>query len=127
MLLPLIVRSRWATHAANNCAFNAAKSLASGTGTNQLRRYQPSSPSTPPFSLPLAGLQYSLRYPQCERNAMIRSVSMRDRKSTRLNSSHRCISYAVFCLKKKINVHADQMIQPTVARKHIGTAQHFEN
>src|SRR5437762_5924360 len=27
--------------------------------------------------------------------------SWRDRKSTRLNSSHRCISYAVFCLKKK--------------------------
>src|SRR5438094_6990838 len=27
-----------------------------------------------------------------------------DRKSTRLNSSHRTISYAVFCLKKK-NVH----------------------
>src|SRR6516164_625988 len=26
-----------------------------------------------------------------------------DRKSTRLNSSHRSISYAVFCLKKKIN------------------------
>src|SRR5437762_5160671 len=26
---------------------------------------------------------------------------LRDRKSTRLNSSHRCISYAVFCLKKK--------------------------
>src|SRR5437762_5190203 len=25
-----------------------------------------------------------------------------DRKSTRLNSSHRCISYAVFCLKKEI-------------------------
>src|SRR5437764_2697666 len=30
-------------------------------------------------------------------------VGWRDRKSTRLNSSHRCISYAVFCLKKKIN------------------------
>src|SRR5258708_29560164 len=27
----------------------------------------------------------------------------RDRKSTRLNSSHQIISYAVFCLKKKIN------------------------
>src|SRR5690606_42116387 len=27
--------------------------------------------------------------------------SMRDRKSTRLNSSHVKISYAVFCLKKK--------------------------
>src|SRR2546430_13072679 len=28
-----------------------------------------------------------------------------DRKSTRLNSSHSQISYAVFCLKKKKNVH----------------------
>src|SRR5437764_13163928 len=28
-------------------------------------------------------------------------ILARDRKSTRLNSSHRCISYAVFCLKKK--------------------------
>src|SRR5258708_14773850 len=28
---------------------------------------------------------------------------MRDRKSTRLNSSHQIISYAVFCLKKKNN------------------------
>src|SRR3989454_1628149 len=30
----------------------------------------------------------------------------RDRKSTRLNSSHLVISYAVFCLKKKIVRHA---------------------
>src|SRR2546427_1498564 len=29
----------------------------------------------------------------------------RDRKSTRLNSSHSQISYAVFCLKKKKNNH----------------------
>src|SRR5205807_10019385 len=28
-----------------------------------------------------------------------------DRKSTRLNSSHLVISYAVFCLKKKIIIH----------------------
>src|SRR5438094_1301777 len=28
-------------------------------------------------------------------------VEIKDRKSTRLNSSHRTISYAVFCLKKK--------------------------
>src|SRR5258708_19074397 len=28
-------------------------------------------------------------------------VGIRDRKSTRLNSSHQIISYAVFCLKKK--------------------------
>src|SRR5947208_10799502 len=30
-----------------------------------------------------------------------RGRSLRDRKSTRLNSSHQIISYAVFCLKKK--------------------------
>src|SRR5437764_11195643 len=29
------------------------------------------------------------------------TIIARDRKSTRLNSSHRCISYAVLCLKKK--------------------------
>src|SRR5206468_10411970 len=34
------------------------------------------------------------------RTALIRSPT-RDRKSTRLNSSHDQISYAVFCLKKK--------------------------
>src|SRR3712207_8005413 len=33
--------------------------------------------------------------------ALIRGVSSSDRKSTRLNSSHANISYAVFCLKKK--------------------------
>src|SRR5258708_14898849 len=31
--------------------------------------------------------------------------SMLDRKSTRLNSSHQIISYAVFCLKKKKDTH----------------------
>src|SRR2546428_9119379 len=30
-----------------------------------------------------------------------------DRKSTRLNSSHDQISYAVFCLKKKKNTHRE--------------------
>src|SRR5437879_1827671 len=34
-------------------------------------------------------------------NSQLALASRRDRKSTRLNSSHRCISYAVFCLKKK--------------------------
>src|SRR5256886_4101021 len=33
-----------------------------------------------------------------------------DRKSTRLNSSHSQISYAVFCLKKKKNVHEDRAV-----------------
>src|SRR5262245_62404912 len=35
------------------------------------------------------------------------SVRMRDRKSTRLNSSHLGISYAVFCLKKKKETDKD--------------------
>src|SRR5438309_6958753 len=33
--------------------------------------------------------------------ACTRRIGSRDRKSTRLNSSHSSISYAVFCLKKK--------------------------
>src|SRR2546422_1293270 len=36
------------------------------------------------------------------------SRSQKDRKSTRLNSSHGYISYAVFCLKKKKN-HTPQL------------------
>src|SRR3712207_7497668 len=36
---------------------------------------------------------------------------LRDRKSTRLNSSHANISYAVFCLKKKIkNDHLSNLV-----------------
>src|SRR5439155_25379519 len=38
-----------------------------------------------------------------------------DRKSTRLNSSHVAISYAVFCLKKK-NKHDDHFIEESAAR-----------
>src|SRR5437762_4894693 len=38
-------------------------------------------------------------------NQLPLSSSWADRKSTRLNSSHRCISYAVFCLKKKKQLH----------------------
>src|SRR3712207_8473230 len=35
--------------------------------------------------------------------AILTAQDLRDRKSTRLNSSHANISYAVFCLKKKQN------------------------
>src|SRR5438094_3274624 len=41
-----------------------------------------------------------------ERLARVEAVERSDRKSTRLNSSHRTISYAVFCLKKKKMKHA---------------------
>src|SRR3712207_7261282 len=36
-----------------------------------------------------------------DRHVLVRVGDDRDRKSTRLNSSHANISYAVFCLKKK--------------------------
>src|SRR5258708_14445432 len=39
-----------------------------------------------------------------------RHVVRRDRKSTRLNSSHQIISYAVFCLKKKKNTNVRVII-----------------
>src|SRR5205085_11241278 len=43
--------------------------------------------------------------------ALLRAVTVKDRKSTRLNSSHSQISYAVFCLKKKKrNVGTGSMI-----------------
>src|ERR1039458_5515544 len=48
------------------------------------------------------------------------SRSCRDRKSTRLNSSHLGISYAVFCLKKKKTRSDEQywMARGTLARSH---------
>src|SRR2546422_2350681 len=39
-----------------------------------------------------------------------------DRKSTRLNSSHGYISYAVFCLKKKKNRHEEHIPTPLAMR-----------
>src|SRR5438067_6013588 len=41
-----------------------------------------------------------------------------DRKSTRLNSSHVSISYAVFCLKKKKNRATTVVDQPDNYRDH---------
>src|SRR5438876_5398127 len=43
-----------------------------------------------------------------------------DRKSTRLNSSHPSISYAVFCLKKKKKTHT-----PTHSVKQLNTARDY--
>src|SRR5437764_9070906 len=45
-------------------------------------------------------------------------ASSTDRKSTRLNSSHRCISYAVFCLKKNIYVSKTKLQQLTMSDRH---------
>src|SRR5437762_10849105 len=45
------------------------------------------------------------------RSLLLRAPSRLDRKSTRLNSSHRCISYAVFCLKKKKTKNTKQPLE----------------
>src|SRR2546422_5309846 len=42
----------------------------------------------------------------------------KDRKSTRLNSSHGYISYAVFCLKKKNSIVTFRAIQLTIPPLH---------
>src|SRR3989454_8261465 len=54
--------------------------------------------------LPLQSITLDL---EDEKNPRINvTVRSEDRKSTRLNSSHLVISYAVFCLKKKKTAHA---------------------
>src|SRR5207248_8191075 len=44
-----------------------------------------------------------------------------DRKSTRLNSSHRTISYAVFCLKKKNRLLSKLAFHPDQQGQHLIT------
>src|SRR5688572_32499398 len=58
-------------------------------------------------------------------------VDSRDRKSTRLNSSHSQISYAVFCLKKKkkktpTKIKYFEKIHTTVHQIH-STASYYKN
>src|SRR2546430_11260860 len=60
------------------------------------------------------------------------TMSARDRKSTRLNSSHSQISYAVFCLKKKTNAqrlrdHGGDLLRPIflIAELHLDVLPHL--
>src|SRR5687768_18125753 len=46
----------------------------------------------------------------------VRSAATADRKSTRLNSSHGYISYAVFCLKKKNHCHRRRLRRSNLRR-----------
>src|SRR3989440_2609758 len=61
-----------------------------------------------------------------ERSLGLTSVqaSSRDRKSTRLNSSHDQISYAVFCLKKK-KKKGHRYLMPKETHGHYVTAVQF--
>src|SRR5437660_3821015 len=51
------------------------------------------------------------------------AVEQLDRKSTRLNSSHVAISYAVFCLKKK-NQHTHTKVMSTLPSQRSMTGWH---
>src|SRR5690348_18215179 len=56
------------------------------------------------FGLGLGGDRFGVRQLHVREHLLeVPQGLLRDRKSTRLNSSHPSISYAVFCLKKKIN------------------------
>src|SRR5258708_28373150 len=54
-------------------------------------------------------------------------LMVRDRKSTRLNSSHQIISYAVFCLKKKKHQLQRSTAQCVGRRGHAVCQIHGEN
>src|SRR5574337_1947402 len=54
--------------------------------------------------------------PQLQKNHVVPPSSQEDRKSTRLNSSHHSISYAVFCLKKKNQPVTQRPPQPHARR-----------
>src|SRR5439155_17763956 len=69
--------------------------------------------TTDPQRLPVTVLSRCLQFnltPQPP--AVIAGRLRRDRKSTRLNSSHVAISYAVFCLKKKTTKHLTATAEP---------------
>src|SRR5437868_12477003 len=57
--------------------------------------------STIAFQLPSPCFFQITRPRACDVITFLPCVELTDRKSTRLNSSHVSISYAVFCLKKK--------------------------
>src|SRR5437588_4456374 len=70
------------------CASGAGRARRSGGGASESAR------------LCRAGCD-ALPHRRPERGGASQPARQRDRKSTRLNSSHTVISYAVFCLKKK--------------------------
>src|SRR5207253_4703089 len=73
-------------------------------------------PSEPGRQNPTSGGLAARRSHTVVAGDSLASIAYRDRKSTRLNSSHVAISYAVFCLKKK-NIHdlRSEALRSTIA------------
>src|SRR5437879_10433257 len=85
------MRDRCMLRTVQNSALGGEQIQEDGWGERWDLNPRPSGPQ--PDALPLSYAHLSRCLQTFYRNL--------DRKSTRLNSSHRCISYAVFCLKKK--------------------------
>src|SRR5947207_5215344 len=97
----------------------------STAGTYSRGTLPPTTPLINSYPLPCSlGSNFSHTCPYCPRPPdwrmnlpslstlprMVESEGKLDRKSTRLNSSHTVISYAVFCLKKKKNKTQERQI-----------------
>src|SRR5205809_6624479 len=97
------------------CAITSTRLLSSSSSWSHHRRDVPSFPTRRSSDLTLTKADSLGRILQSCAEAMVRHLDPalariwildqrdKDRKSTRLNSSHGYISYAVFCLKKKKN------------------------
>src|SRR5258707_8141300 len=77
-----------------------------------------SATTSAPSSGAVNGLSAPRNFPVGVRTALTMMAS-RDRKSTRLNSSHANISYAVFCLKKKKKIQEQTMDDDERAGIHV--------
>src|SRR5256885_11952701 len=66
----------------------------------------------------------------CSTRATLSPSSPADRKSTRLNSSHLVISYAVFCLKKKKQQPLERVrascIESIIVRRYMRLMRHLQ-
>src|SRR5947209_9950084 len=73
----------------------------------------------------LAGAQVRRRQERRElEEAGRRDVQLLDRKSTRLNSSHANISYAVFCLKKKNRIEDNTRTNESIGARAVYIEHH---
>src|SRR5260221_2345207 len=79
--------------------FRSARSdrAACNVGASELERVRIRMPVTAPPPVTTQNLAFQPTDSDCSTDL----IDVVDRKSTRLNSSHTVISYAVFCLKKK--------------------------
>src|SRR2546428_9410323 len=76
-----------------------------------------------PASMPWLGLGDTRYQEPRDPRAMTRRAALLDRKSTRLNSSHDQISYAVFCLKKKNTAFLNRPVRRLLAPGDRGAAR----